>query len=210
MTESSPYIRDGAEIYRNSFAIIRAEANLSRFEGTEEKIAVRIIHACGMTDIADDIVMSPTFAARARAALLQGAPILCDANMVAHGITRRRLPSDNPVICTLDDPSVPRLATVGGNTRSATALELWRPHLEGAVVAIGNAPTALFRLLEMLEEGAPLPAAVIGVPVGFVGAAESKQALAAQNRVPFLVVRGRRGGSAMAVAAINALASEQE
>ena len=210
MTESSTYIRDGAEIYRNSFAIIRAEANLSRFEGTEEKVAVRIIHACGMTDIADDIVMSPTFAARARAALLQGAPILCDANMVAHGITRRRLPSDNPVICSLDDPSVARLATEAGNTRSATALELWRPHLEGAIVAIGNAPTALFRLLEMLEEGAPLPAAIIGVPVGFVGAAESKQALAAQTRVPFLVVRGRRGGSAMAVAAINALASEQE
>jgi precorrin-8X/cobalt-precorrin-8 methylmutase len=210
MTESSSYIRDGAEIYRNSFAIIRAEANLSRFEGTEEKVAVRIIHACGMTDIADDIVMSPTFAARARAALLQGAPILCDANMVAHGITRRRLPSDNPVICTLDGRSVARLAIEAGNTRSATALELWRPHLEGAIVAIGNAPTALFRLLELLEEGAPAPAAVIGVPVGFVGAAESKQALAAQARVPFLVVRGRRGGSAMAVAAINALASEQE
>jgi precorrin-8X/cobalt-precorrin-8 methylmutase len=210
MTESRSYVRDGAEIYRNSFAIIRAEANLSRFEGTEEKVAVRIIHACGMTDIADDIVMSKTFAAGARAAMLRGAPILCDANMVAHGITRKRLPKGNSVICTLDDPGVARLATAAGNTRSATALELWRPHLEGAIVAIGNAPTALFRLLEMLDQGVPAPAAIIGVPVGFVGAAESKQALAAQTRVPFLVVRGRRGGSAMAVAAINALASEQE
>ena len=210
MTEFQNYIRDGAEIYRNSFAIIRAEADLSRFGDIEEKVAVRIIHACGMTDIADDIVMSPTFAACARAGLLRGAPILCDANMVTHGITRKRLPSDNPVICTLDDPSVARLAAEAGHTRSATALELWRPHLEGAIVAIGNAPTALFRLLEMLDAGAPAPAAIIGVPVGFVGAAESKQALAAQTRVPFLVVRGRRGGSAIAVAAINALASEQE
>jgi precorrin-8X/cobalt-precorrin-8 methylmutase len=210
MTESQNYIRDGAEIYRNSFAIIRAEADLSRFEEIEEKVAVRIIHACGMTDIARDIEMSPTFSASARAALLRGAPILCDAKMVAHGITRSRLPKDNDVICTLDDPAVARLAAKIGNTRSATALELWRPHLEGAVVAIGNAPTSLFRLLEMLDEGAPLPAAIIGVPVGFVGAAESKEALRLQARVPFLVVRGRRGGSAMAVAAINALASERE
>ncbi|SHK41795.1 precorrin-8X methylmutase [Bradyrhizobium lablabi] len=210
MTESQNYIRDGSEIYRNSFAIIRAEADLSRFEAIEEKVAVRIIHACGMTDIARDIEMSPTFAASARAALLAGAPILCDAKMVAHGITRSRLPKDNPVICTLDDPAVARLAAKVGNTRSATALELWRPHLEGALVAIGNAPTSLFRLLEMLDEGAPLPAAIIGVPVGFVGAAESKEALRLQGRVPFLVVRGRRGGSAMAVAAINALASERE
>jgi precorrin-8X/cobalt-precorrin-8 methylmutase len=210
MTESQNYIRDGAQIYRNSFAIIRAEADLSRFEEIEEKVAVRIIHACGMTDIADDIEMSPTFSASARAALLRGAPILCDAKMVAHGITRSRLPKDNNVICTLDDPAVARLAAQIGNTRSATALELWRPHLEGAVVAIGNAPTSLFRLLEMLDEGAPLPAAIIGVPVGFVGAAESKEALRLQARVPFLVVRGRRGGSAMAVAAINALASERE
>ncbi len=210
MTESRAYIRDGAEIYRNSFAVIRAEADLSRFRENEEKVVVRIIHACGMIDIADDILMSPTFAARARAALLQGAPILCDAKMVAHGITRNRLPRSNSVICTLNDPTVARLAAEVGNTRSATALELWRPHLEGAIVAIGNAPTSLFRLLEMLDEGAPLPAAIIGVPVGFVGAAESKQALAAQARVPFLVVRGRRGGSAMAVAAINALASERE
>jgi precorrin-8X/cobalt-precorrin-8 methylmutase len=210
MTESSTYIRDGAEIYRNSFAIIRAEADLSRFKENEEKVAVRIIHACGMTDIAGDIAMSPTFAASASAALKRGAPILCDAKMVAHGITRSRLPHGNRVICTLDDPAVPSLAAELGNTRSATALELWRPDLEGAVVAIGNAPTALFRLLEMIDTGAPLPAAIIGVPVGFVGAAESKLALAAQSRVPFLVVRGRRGGSAMAVAAINALASERE
>jgi precorrin-8X/cobalt-precorrin-8 methylmutase len=210
MTESQNYIRDGAEIYRNSFAIIRAEADLSRFEAVEEKVAVRIIHACGMTDIANDIEMSPTFAPGARTALLEGAPILCDAKMVAHGITRSRLPKSNQVICTLDDPAVARLAAKIGNTRSATALELWRPHLEGAVVAIGNAPTSLFRLLEMLDEGAPLPAAIIGVPVGFVGAAESKEVLRLQSRVPFLVVRGRRGGSAMAVAAINALASERE
>ena len=210
MTESQKHIRDGADIYRNSFAIIRAEANLSRFKEIEEKIVVRIIHACGMTDIADDIVMSPTFAASARSALQRGAPVLCDAKMVAHGITRNRLPVDNHVICTLDDPAVARLAAEAGNTRSATALELWRPHLEGAVVAIGNAPTSLFRLLEMLDQGAPAPAAVIGVPVGFVGAAESKEALRLQDRVPFLVVRGRRGGSAMAVAAINALASERE
>jgi precorrin-8X/cobalt-precorrin-8 methylmutase len=210
MTESHAYIRDGAEIYRNSFAVIRAEADLSRFRENEEKVVVRIIHACGMIDIADDILMSPTFAARASEALVRGAPILCDAKMVAHGITRNRLPRSNNVICTLEDPAVARLAAEVGNTRSATALELWRPHLEGAIVAIGNAPTSLFRLLEMLDEGAPLPAAIIGVPVGFVGAAESKEALRLQARVPFLVVRGRRGGSAMAVAAINALASERE
>jgi precorrin-8X/cobalt-precorrin-8 methylmutase len=210
MTEPRNYIRDGAEIYRNSFAIIRAEADLSRFKEIEEKVVVRIIHACGMTDIVSDIEMSPTFASSARAALQRGAPILCDAKMVAHGITRSRLPKDNNVICTLDDPAVVRLAVRAGNTRSATALELWRPHLEGAIVAIGNAPTSLFRLLEMLDEGAPPPAAIIGVPVGFVGAAESKEALRSQARVPFLVVRGRRGGSAMAVAAINALASERE
>src|SRR3984885_15415814 len=210
MTEPHAYVRDGAEIYRNSFAIIRAEADLSRFKGHEEKVVVRIIHACGMTDIADDVVMSPTFAESARGALLRGAPILCDAKMVAHGITRTRLPQNNSVICTLDDPAVAQLATEIGNTRSAAALELWRPHLKGAIVAIGNAPTALFRLLEMLDQGAESPAAIIGVPVGFVGAAESKQALAAQTRVPFLVVHGRRGGSAMAVAAVNALASESE
>ena len=210
MGESHSYIRDGAEIYRNSFAIIRAEADLSRFAEIEEKIAVRIIHACGMTNIVGDIEMSPTFATGARAALLRGAPVLCDAKMVAHGITRSRLPKGNNVVCTLDDPAVARLAAEAGTTRSATALVLWRPHLEGAIVAIGNAPTSLFRLLEMLDQGAPLPAAIIGVPVGFVGAAESKEALRSQRRVPFLVVRGRRGGSAMAVAAINALASDRE
>jgi precorrin-8X/cobalt-precorrin-8 methylmutase len=210
VTETRNYIRDGAEIYRNSFAIIRAEADLARFKEIEEKVAVRIIHACGMTDIASDIEMSPTFATSARAALQRGAPILCDAKMVAHGITRNRLPKGNNVICTLDDPAIARLAEAAGNTRSATALELWRPHLEGAIVAIGNAPTSLFRLLEMLDAGVPPPAAIIGVPVGFVGAAESKEALRSQARVPFLVVRGRRGGSAMAVAAINALASERE
>jgi precorrin-8X/cobalt-precorrin-8 methylmutase len=209
MTEHS-YIRDGAEIYRHSFAIIRDEADLSRFKDMEEKVAVRIIHACGMTDIAEDIVMSSTFAESAIAALRRGAPILCDAKMVAHGITRSRLPNANNVICTLDDPETARLAKELGNTRSAAALELWLPHLEGAVVAIGNAPTSLFRLLEMLDKGAPPPAAIIGVPVGFVGAAESKEALALQTRVPFLIVRGRRGGSAMAVAAVNALASERE
>jgi len=210
MTEPHSYIRDGAEIYRNSFAIIRAEANLSRFKQNEEKLAVRIIHACGMVDIVDDLSMSPTFAARASEALLRGAPILCDAKMVANGVTRSRLPRDNSVVCTLDDPAVAQIAIEMGNTRSAAALELWRPHLEGSVVVIGNAPTALFRLLDMLDAGAPRPAAIIGVPVGFVGAAESKQALAEQTRVPFLIVRGRRGGSAMAAAAVNALASERE
>src|SRR5580698_1209899 len=210
MTELRSYIKDGAEIYQNSFAIIRAETNLARFKGNEEKVVVRIVHACGMVDIADDIVMSPTFAASASEALRRGAPVLCDAKMVAHGITRSRLPRNNDIICTLDDPVVAGLAAAHGNTRSAAALELWRPHLAGAVVAIGNAPTALFRLLEMFDEGAPLPAAIIGVPVGFVGAAESKEALAAQTRVPYLAVRGRRGGSAMAAAAVNALASERE
>jgi precorrin-8X/cobalt-precorrin-8 methylmutase len=207
MTELRSYIRDGAEIYQNSFAIIRAETNLSRFNGSEEKVVVRIVHACGMVDIADDIVMSPTFAASASEALMRGAPILCDAKMVAHGITRSRLPRNNDIICTLDDPAVAGLAAAQGNTRSAAALELWRPHLAGAVVAIGNAPTALFRLLEMFDEGAPLPAAIIGVPVGFVGAAESKDALAAgRHGVPYLIVRGRMGGSAMTAAAVNALA----
>lgn len=210
MAEARAYIRDGAEIYRRSFAIIRAESDLARFNNVEERVAVRIIHACGMTGIARDIVMSPGFAERARGALLSGAPILCDSKMVANGITRARLPADNAVICTLDDPAVPGLACKIANTRTAAALELWRDRLAGAVVAIGNAPTALFRLLEMLDAGAPVPAAVIGLPVGFVGAMESKEALAADGRLPFLIVRGRLGGSAMAVAAVNALASEQE
>ncbi len=209
MTERA-YVRDGAEIYRRSFAIIRAESDLARFNAAEEPVAVRIIHACGMPEIARDIVMSKSFAERARQALKDGAPIFCDSKMVANGVTRARLSAGNDVLCTLDDPSVPAIAKRLGNTRSAAALELWRDRLAGAVVAIGNAPTALFRLLEMLDEGAPPPAAVIGLPVGFVGAMESKEALAAQGGVPFLIVRGRKGGSAMAAAAINALASERE
>ena len=204
------YIRDGGEIYRRSFAIIRAESDLARFSVPEERVAVRMIHACGMVELAPDIVMSPTFADNARWALMTGAPILCDAKMVANGITRARLPARNEIVCTLDDPSVAGLARKIGNTRSAAALELWRERLAGSVVAIGNAPTALFRLLEMLDEGAPAPAAIIGLPVGFVGARESKEALAADGRVPFLIVRGRKGGSAMAVAAVNALASDVE
>ena len=210
MPEPRAYIRDGAEIYRRSFAIIRAEADLSRFSAEEADVAVRMIHACGMVEVANEIAMSPGFADNARWALIGGAPILCDSKMVANGITRARLPSGNEIVCTLDDPAVPELATKIGNTRSAAALELWRNKLEGAVVAIGNAPTALFRLLEMLDQGAPAPAAVIGLPVGFVGAMESKQALAKDGRVPFLIVKGRKGGSAMAAAAVNALASEAE
>lgn len=209
MTERA-YVRDGAEIYRRSFAIIRAESDLARFNAAEEPVAVRIIHACGMPEIARDIVMSPGFAERARQALKDGAPIFCDSKMVANGVTRARLPAGNDVLCTLDDPSVPAIAKRLDNTRSAAALELWRERLAGSVVAIGNAPTALFRLLEMLDQGAPPPAAVIGLPVGFVGAMESKEALAAQGGVPFLIVRGRKGGSAMAAATINALASERE
>jgi precorrin-8X/cobalt-precorrin-8 methylmutase len=210
MPDGRDYIRDGAEIYRRSFAIIRAEADLSRFRGLEEKIAVRIIHACGMVEITSDISMSGDFAAEARAALLRGAPILCDAKMVAQGITRSRLPANNDIICTLGDREVPALAERLGTTRSAAAMELWRPHLAGALVAIGNAPTSLFHLLDMLDAGAPRPAAVIGTAVGFVGAAESKEALMADGRVPCLIVRGRKGGSAMAVAAVNAVASEIE
>ncbi len=204
------YIRDGAEIYRHSFAIIRAEADLKQFNKAEERIAVRIIHACGMVEIARDIKMSSGFADNARWALIGGAPILCDSKMVANGITRTRLPAANEIVCTLDDPKVPELAREMGNTRSAAAMELWRSKLGGAVVAIGNAPTSLFHLLEMLDAGAPAPAAVIGLPVGFVGAAESKEALAVDGRVPFLIVKGRKGGSAIAVAAVNALASEAE
>jgi len=210
MREPYAYIRDGAEIYRRSFAIIRAEADLKRFTADEEKVAVRLIHACGLVEAAADIAYSPGAVVAARAALAVGAPILCDSKMVANGVTRARLPRRNEVICTLDDPAVPGLAERLGNTRTAAAMELWRERLGGALVAIGNAPTALFRLLEMLDEGAPKPAAVIGMPVGFVGAAESKEALIADGRLPYLVVRGRRGGSAMAAAAINAVASERE
>lgn len=204
------YIRHGAAIYERSFAIIRAEANLSRFNPGEEKVAVRMIHACGMVELADDIAFSPTFVTAAKEALRKGAPILCDANMVAHGVTRARLPANNPVVCTLAEPNVATLAAELGNTRSAAAMELWRNRLDGAVVAIGNAPTSLFRLLEMLDEDGARPAAVIGMPVGFVGAAESKDALAADGRVPYAIVRGRKGGSAMAAAVINALASDKE
>jgi precorrin-8X/cobalt-precorrin-8 methylmutase len=210
MNKPYAYIRDGAEIYRRSFAIIRAEADLGRFAADEEKVAVRLIHACGLVEAAADIAFSPGAVAAARAALASGAAILCDSKMVANGVTRARLPRRNEVICTLDDTAVPGLAERLGTTRSAAAMELWRERLGGALVAIGNAPTALFRLLEMLDAGAPKPAAVIGMPVGFVGAAESKEALIADARLAYLVVRGRRGGSAMAAAAVNAVASERE
>jgi precorrin-8X/cobalt-precorrin-8 methylmutase len=200
-------LRDGTAIYRQSFAIIRAESDLSRFTPDEADIVVRMIHACGEVDVAHHIVFGGNLVAAARDALSAGAPILCDAEMVAHGITRARLPGRNEVICTLNDPRTPEIAEKSKTTRSAAALDLWRERLEGAVVAIGNAPTALFRLLEMLDTGALKPAAILGIPVGFVGAAESKQALAANARgVPFLIVRGRIGGSAMAAAAVNALA----
>jgi precorrin-8X/cobalt-precorrin-8 methylmutase len=204
------HIKDGAEIYRRSFAMIRAEADLARFSPLEERVAVRIIHACGMVDVAADIVFSPGFAEAASKALQDGAPIFCDARMVADGITRARLPSKNDVICTLSDPRVPDLAASIGNTRTAGAMELWRERLAGSVVVFGNAPTALFRLLDMIDAGAQKPAAVIGMPVGFVGAAESKEALLADGRVPCAIVRGRKGGSAMAAATVNALASERE
>ena len=205
------YIRDGQEIYRQSFATIRAEADLSAIPADLEKLAVRIIHACGMVDVVQDLRFSPGAGAAGRAALAKGAAILCDARMVAEGITRPRLAANNPVICTLHQDGVPELARELGNTRSAAALEHWREHLEGSVVVIGNAPTALFYLLEMLDAGAAKPALIIGMPVGFIGAAESKDALAAGNHgVPYVIVRGRRGGSAMAVAAVNALATEVE
>jgi precorrin-8X/cobalt-precorrin-8 methylmutase len=203
------YVRDGAEIYRQSFATIRAEADLSALPEDLVKTAVRMIHACGMTDLVRDIAYSPGVGARARQALSDGAPILCDAEMVASGVTRKRLPADNEVICTLRDPRVPELAAKLNTTRSAAALDLWLPKLHDSVVAIGNAPTALFRLLELLDGGAPKPAAILGIPVGFIGAAESKQALAG-SPYNHLVVHGRRGGSAITAAAVNALASEEE
>ncbi len=205
------YEKDGAAIYLRSFAMIRAEADLARFDADEEQVVVRMIHAAGMVGLERHVHLSPGAAGAARAALEAGAPILCDARMVSEGVTRTRLPADNAVICTLQDPGVPDLARRMGDTRSAAALELWRPHLEGAVVAIGNAPTALFRLLNMLEEpDCPRPAAIVGCPVGFVGAAESKAALWADQPVPAIVVEGRLGGSAITVAAINALASRAE
>lgn len=205
------YIRDGQEIYRQSFATIRAEADLSRIPADLEKLAVRVIHACGMVDVVDALGFSADAGRAGRSALAGGAPILCDAGMVAQGITRARLPAGNDVICTLAHPDVPALARELGNTRSAAALELWRPHLAGSVVVIGNAPTALFHLLDMLDAGAPRPALILGFPVGFIGAAESKAMLAGDSRgVPYVVVHGRRGGSAMAAAAVNALATEVE
>lgn len=205
------YETDGAAIYLQSFAMIRAEADLARFSAEEEIVAVRMIHAAGMVDLARHIRFSPNMAIAARAALEAGAPILCDVRMVSEGVTRTRLPADNQVICTLQDPRVAPLAREMSNTRSAAALELWRPHLAGAVVAIGNAPTALFHLLNMLEDpSCPRPAAIIGCPVGFVGAAESKEALMAAPPVPSVIVAGRLGGSAITVAAINALASRKE
>jgi len=204
------YERDAAQIYRQSFAIIRQEADLARFSGVEERVAVRLIHTSGSVDLARDIAFSPDFAEAARAALRAGAEVLCDASMIVSGVTRSRLPAQNPLSCLLADPRVPALARELGTTRSAAALTLFRERLDGAVVAIGNAPTALFRLLELLDETSARPAAVIGVPVGFVGAAESKAALEQDGRVPWMVVRGRRGGSALAVAAINALGLDEE
>ena len=205
------YEKDGAAIYAESFATIRNEADLARFSEIEEVVVVRMIHAAGMVDLAPFVQFTPNFAVSARAALEAGAPILCDTRMVSEGITRTRLSADNEVICTLQHPDVPQMAKEFGNTRSATALELWRPYLDGAVVAIGNAPTALFHLLNMLEDkNCPKPAAIIGCPVGFVGASESKDALMNSKVVPSCIVKGRLGGSAITVAAINALASQVE
>jgi len=207
----SAYVRDGAEIYRRSFATIRAEADLDGFEPTLARTVVRMIHACGMVDLARDVAASPSFGAAAEGALRAGAPILCDTAMVASGVTRVRLPAGNEVVCTLSDSRVPALAAELGNTRTAAALDLWGERLAGALVVIGNAPTALFRLLELIEAGADPPAAVVGVPVGFVGAAEAKVELAEHPAaLEHLVVHGRRGGSAIAAAAVNALASEAE
>jgi precorrin-8X/cobalt-precorrin-8 methylmutase len=211
VSEKYEYVTEGAEIYRRSFATIRAEAALDGLPADVAQVAVRMIHACGMTDLVQDIAWSPGVVKAARTALQAGAPILCDAAMVAAGVTRKRLPADNEVVCTLSDPSVPELAKQLATTRSAAAIDLWADQLAGSVVAIGNAPTALFRLLELIRDGAPRPAAVLGIPVGFIGAAESKEALAANDLgLEYLVVRGRRGGSAITAAAINAIASEEE
>ncbi len=211
MSEKYEYVTEGAEIYRQSFATIRAEAALDGLPADVAQVAVRMIHACGMTDLVADLAWSDGVVKAARAALQGGAPILCDAAMVAAGVTRKRLPADNEVVCTLSDPSVPAKAQALQTTRSAAAIDLWMDRLEGSVVAIGNAPTALFRLLELIRDGAPRPAAVLGIPVGFIGAAESKQALAANDLgLEYLVVRGRRGGSAITAAAVNAIASEEE
>jgi precorrin-8X/cobalt-precorrin-8 methylmutase len=205
------YLRQGDEIYRRSFRTIRSETDLSGLPEDLRPVAVRMVHACGMVDLIDDLAFSDDVGRAARRALQHGAPVLADAMMVAHGVTRSRLPADNAVICTLGDPDIAAEARLAGTTRSAAAVDHWAPHLEGAVVAIGNAPTALFRLLELLADGAPRPAAILGLPVGFVGAAESKLALSrGRHGVPWLTVHGRRGGSAMAAAAVNALASERE
>ncbi len=209
MTHRYDYERDGAAIYRRSFAIIRREAELARFSPLEERVAVRVIHACGMVETAGDLVFSLGGAEAAQRALRAGRPIFCDARMVAEGVTRPRLPAANDVVCTLADPATRPLAEKLGTTRTAAAIDLWLPRLGGAVVAIGNAPTALFRLLELISAGAPRPGAIIGMPVGFVGAAEAKEALI-ESRLPAIVVRGRKGGSAMAAAAVNALASGAE
>jgi precorrin-8X/cobalt-precorrin-8 methylmutase len=207
MSERAAYLRDGAAIYERSFAIIRAEADLARFSADQADVAVRMIHACGVVELAAQIIFGADLVGATRRALPAGAPILCDSEMVARGITRARLPARNDIVCTLNDPRVPELATKLATTRSAAALDLWIERLAGAVIAIGNAPTALFRLLDLLDAGAPKPAAIIGIPVGFVGAAESKDALANNPRgVPFLTVRGRMGGSAITAAAVNALA----
>ncbi len=205
------YIKNGEEIYRKSFAIIRAETNWKNLPDDLAHVAVRLIHSCGMTDITKDLEASPDAVKIGRNALAGGAAILCDSQMVANGITKARLPKNNPIICTLNHPEVTELARQINNTRSAAALELWRPHLAGAVVAIGNAPTALFRLLELLDQNVDKPALILGFPVGFVGAAESKLELATNSRgVPFITLHGRRGGSAIAAAAVNALAKENE
>lgn len=206
----SDYLRDGAAIYRQSFAIIRSEADLSAFPPDVANVVVRMIHGCGQVDLADDVVATPGVVAAARTALEAGAPILCDANMVASGVTRRRLPADNDVLCFLGEPGLPDLAERLGTTRTAAALEYWKPLLAGSVVAIGNAPTALFALLDLIDAGADKPAAIVGAPVGFVGAAESCEALAARTDLEFLTVRGRRGGSAIVASALNALASTSE
>jgi precorrin-8X/cobalt-precorrin-8 methylmutase len=213
MSEASSrltYLRDGAEIYRRSFATIRAEADLARFSRDEEPVAVRMIHACGIVEIAADLVFSHAAVAHARQALRHGAPILCDSKMLARGVIAAHLPRGNEVICALDNPAVASLAQKLGTTRSAAALEFWRDRLDGAIAAIGNAPTALYHLLDMLDETSARPACIVGMPVGFVGAAESKVALIADARVPFITLKGRRGGSAMAAAALNAIASEAE
>jgi precorrin-8X/cobalt-precorrin-8 methylmutase len=209
VSEGYAYEKDGAAIYRQSFAIIRREADLVRFSPLEERVAVRVVHACGMVEAARDLVFTPGAVEAAQSALEAGAPVFCDARMVAEGVTRARLPAKNEVICTLADPSTPALAEKLGTTRTAAAIDLWLPRLGGSLVTIGNAPTALFRLLELIAAGAPCPAAIIGMPVGFVGAAESKEALI-ESGLPALVIRGRKGGSAMAAAAVNALASEAE